>query len=148
MIMLLPWTLCQSALFPVLRKSIMSQVAVKENGKDGEGQKERARRSGWNWKERERERVVVRSWQGCQMSTLGLCQVVIEFFRSPVNLESLFPFKTRSMERKRRRMELRASPGKILPLWWYRWFPHLRVVLVLVRFTVLLCFIWHIQLCS
>ena len=64
-----------------------------------------------------RERVVVRSWQGCQMSTLGLCQVVIEFFRSPVNLESLFPFKTRSMERKRRRMELRASPGKILPLW-------------------------------
>ena len=53
------------------------------------------------------------------------------------------------MERKgrRRSMELRASlSGKILPMWWYRCFPHLRGFLIFVTLANLLRFMWNIQL--
>ena len=61
-----------------------------------------------------------RERQGCQMSSEQLCHIVIEWFLSSVEMESLSSFRRRSMERKgrRRSMELRASlSGKILPMW-------------------------------
>ena len=111
-----PSTLCHSVLFPALRKSIMSQVAVKENGKDGEGQKGR---------EREREQAAAavdetgnRESEGCQMFCLGMRHIAIGHCLNLVNLESLVLFQTRSMERKgeRRSMELRASLRKNTPI--------------------------------
>ena len=81
----------------------------------------------WGGTGREREQAAAavdetgnRERQGCQMSSEQLCHIVIEWFLSSVEMESLSSFRRRSMERKgrRRSMELRASlSGKILPMW-------------------------------
>ena len=76
--MLLSIPLCLSVVFPALRKSIMSQVAVKGNGKDGEGQDGREQATAAVDETGNRES------QGCQMSSEQLCHIVIERFLSPV----------------------------------------------------------------
>ena len=120
--------LCLSVVFPALRKSIMSQVAVKGNGKDGEGQEERELAAV--------DETGNRESQGYHMSGEHFCHCLTEWFLSPGKLESLFPFRRRSMERKGRRksMELRASlSGKILPMWLYRCFSHFLIFVTLIN---------------
>ena len=114
-ILLLSRTQCQP-LPPVLRKSIMSQVAVKENGKDVEGGRE-----GTHYSTEERESLFA-------PPRVARCPAVVPD-KLPQSCDGIGDIWEPWSPLKRGRWSgrgggwngIKGLSRKILPLWWYRW---------------------------